>query len=183
MCATGVSGGAAAIGYTLAHFGLGTGTTKVFDMVEIVSGPSLSRIDHGCICDQPPLQTTTGQGLLSDCYLSVNALVDNTYATPICSKASRTHDTSNESLLYHDSIVSDDPAILNYTSTVRVVMGGQNDEGADIPQSQEWTSAITSPVTVLVVPDAAHLVPDSFDGALQVANDLTSACVLQTPRK
>jgi hypothetical protein len=181
MCATGVSGGAAAIVYSLTHFGLGTGVTKVFDMVEPVSGPSLSRIDHGCICDQPPLQTTTGQGLLSDCYLTVNALVDNTYATPMCSNASKSHDTTNETLLYHDSIVSDDPAILNYTSAVRVVLGGQNDEGADIPQSQEWTTLVTSPITVVVVRDAAHLVPDSFDGALQIANDLTTSCVLHTP--
>jgi hypothetical protein len=182
MCATGVSGGAAAIGYSLAHFGMGTGSTRLFDMVEVVSGPSLSRIDHGCICDQPPLQTKTGQGLLSDCYVGVSSDVDNTYSAPLCSNASKTHDTTNESLLYHDSIMSDDPPFLNYTTAVRVVLGAQNDESSDIPQSLEWTDAVTSQVTVIVVPDAAHLVPDSFDGALQIANDLNASCVLQPPR-
>ena len=114
MCATGVSGGASAIVYGLAHFGLGTGSTRIFDMVEITSGPTLTRLDHGCICDQPPFQTTTGQGLLSDCYLTVGALVDTAYSAPLCSSASKTHDTTNESLLYHDSIMSDDQPFLNY---------------------------------------------------------------------
>lgn len=183
MCATGVSGGASVIVYGLTHFGMGTGATRIFDMVEVTSGPTFSRLDHGCICDQPPMQTTTGQGPLSDCYLTIGTLVDNTYSSPSCSTAKKTHDTTYESLLYHDSIMSDDPPFLNYSTVVRVVYGAQNDEGAAIPQGLEWLNAVTSPVTVNVIGDAAHLVPDSFDGALQVANDLNTACVLQPPRR
>ncbi len=182
MCAAGVSAGSSAVVYSLAHYGMGTGTSRVFDMVEITSGPTFGRLDHGCICNQPPIQTTTGQGPLSDCYLTIGTLVDNTYSSASCSAAKKTHSTINEQLLYHDSIMSDDQPFLNYTTAVHVVFGAQNDEGAAIPQGLEWVNSVTSPVTVNVVQDAAHLVPDSFDGALQVANDLTSACVLQTPK-
>jgi hypothetical protein len=183
MCAAGVSAGASAVVYGLAHFGMGTGATRIFDMVEVTSGPTFARLDHGCICDQAPMQTSTGQGPLSDCYLTIGTLVDDTYSTASCSSAKKNHSTIEEALLYHDSIMSDDPPFLDYTTVVRVVYGGQNDEGAAIPQGLEWLNSVTSPVTVNVIGDAAHLVPDSFDGALQVANDLNSACVLQTPRR
>jgi hypothetical protein len=66
---------------------------------------------------------------------------------------------------------------------VHVVLGAQNDEGAAIPQSLEWANSVTSPLTISLIGDAAHLLPDSFDGALQVANDLNTGCVLQNPRR
>jgi len=178
LCAAGVSGGASVIVYSLAHFGMGTGTSRLFDMVEVTSGPTFGRLDHGCICNQPPMPTSTGQGPLSDCYLTIGTLVDNTYSTPACSIAKKTHDTTYETLLHHDSIMSDDSPFLTYQTAVRVVFGGQNDEGAAIPQGLEWINAVTTPVTVNVIGDAAHLVPDTFDGALQVANDLKTTCVL-----
>jgi hypothetical protein len=109
--------------------------------------------------------------------------VDNTYSTAACSAAKKTHSTANEELLYHDSIMSDDQPFLNYTTAVHVVFGAQNDEGAAIPQGLEWADYVTSPITINVVQDAAHLVPDSFDGALQVTNDLVSSCALQTPKR
>jgi len=124
------------------------------------------------------MPTSTGQGPLSDCYLTIGTLVDNTYSTPACSIAKKTHDTTYETLLHHDSIMSDDSPFLTYQTAVRVVFGGQNDEGAAIPQGLEWINAVTTPVTVNVIGDAAHLVPDTFDGALQVANDLKTTCVL-----
>lgn len=179
MCATGVSGGASAVVYGLAHFGMGTGSSRIFDMVEVTSGPTFGRLDHGCICNQPPFQTLTGQGQLSDCYLGIGSLLDDTYSAPYCSQAHATHSTANQQLLQHDSIMSDDPPFLNYSTVVRVVYGAQNNEGAALPQGQEWLQAVTSPVTVTVISDAAHLVPDSFDGAQQIAGDLTSACTLE----
>jgi hypothetical protein len=182
LCAAGVSAGSSVVVYSLAHYGMGSGATRLFDMVEITSGPTFGRLDHGCICNQPPLQTSTGQGPLSDCYLTIGTLVDNTYSTAACSAAKKNHSTTNEELLYHDSIMSDDQPFLNYTTNVHIVFGAQNDEGAAIPQGLEWADYVTSPITINVVQDAAHLVPDSFDGALQVTNDLVSSCVLQTPK-
>lgn len=178
MCATGVSGGSSAVVYGLAHFGMGTGSSRIFDMVNITSGPTFGRLDHGCICNQPPFQTLTGQGQLSDCYLGIGSLLDDTYSAPYCSQAHATHSTANQTLLQHDSIMSDDPPFLNYSTAVHVVYGAQNNEGAALPQGQEWLQAVTSPVTVTVVQDAAHLVPDSFDGAQVIASDLTSSCSL-----
>jgi hypothetical protein len=183
MCAAGVSGGASAIAYDLAHFGQGSGATRIFDMVEIVSGPTFSRIDHGCICNQPPMQTTTGQGMLSDCYITAGSLVDGSYSGAYCSSASKTHVMTNESLMYHDSIMSDDPPFLNYSATVRVVFGGQNDLGGAVPQGLEWVNSITSPVKVTVIQDGNHIVPDALDGALQIVGDLNDACVVQKPHR
>jgi hypothetical protein len=183
MCASGVSAGSSVIAYSLAHFGQGTGSTRVFDMVEVASGPMFGRLDHGCICDQPPVQTTTGQGPLGECYLTAGTLVDSTYSGPYCSTETKAHDTTYETLLHHDSVMSDDPPFLNYTTVVRVVFGAQNDLGGAIPQGLAWANAITSPVNVSTVGDAAHLVPDTFDGAMLIANDMNAYCALQEPRK
>ena len=64
MCATANSGGAGAIGYALADYGMGS----IFAMVEPTSGPVFSRIDNGCICNQPKLATPCAEGLQSECY-------------------------------------------------------------------------------------------------------------------
>jgi hypothetical protein len=181
-CAAGVSGGSSAIGYALAHFGQGTGDTKIFDMAEIVSGPTFSRFDHGCICDQPPINTHTTEGFLSECLLTATTLIDSTYSAPICTLSSKNHDPTYETLLHHDSIMSDDPPILNYATDVHVVFGGQ-DQSVGAPQGVDWTNAVTSPVTIVTVVDAAHFVPDSFAGAVQVANDLINSCKIQVTNR
>jgi hypothetical protein len=50
FCGQGASGGGAALGYSLAHYGL----SSEFDYVVIAAGPSVSRMDYGC---DPPLYT------------------------------------------------------------------------------------------------------------------------------
>jgi hypothetical protein len=180
MCAAGLSGGSSAVGYALAHFGMGTGATRIFDMVEIISGPTLTRIDHACICDQPPLPTDTSQTNLPECLLAAKSLLDGTYSTPVCTSAGKTHSTTNATLLQHDSILSDDPPFLSYSTNVHVLFGGQ-DQSAGPAQGLDWVNAVTSPLTVVTVLDAGHFLPDSFAGAVQVVNDLTSSCALLPP--
>jgi hypothetical protein len=180
MCAAGLSGGSSAVGYALAHFGMGTGATRIFDMVEVISGPTLTRIDHACICDQPPLPTNTGQTNLSECLLAAKSLIDGTYPSPVCTTAGKTHSLSNATLLQHDSILSDDPPFLNYSTNVHVLFGGQ-DQSAGPAQGLDWVNAVTSPLTVATVLDAGHFLPDSFAGAVQVVNDLTGSCSLLPP--
>jgi len=63
-----------------------------------------------------------------------------------------------------------------------VVFGGQ-DQSVGAPQGVDWTNAVTSPVTVVTVADAAHFVPDSFAGAVQVANDLINSCKIQVTNR
>jgi hypothetical protein len=176
MCATGLSGGSSAVGYALSHFGMGTGTTRIFDMVELISGPTFSTLDHGCICDEPPLTGITAQPTLSVCYLTATSLIDGTYPTHVCGSANRTHSTTNAALLRHDSLLSDDPPFLSYTTNVHVLFGGQ-DESAGPAQGLAWVRAVTSPVTMATVLDAGHFLPDSYAGAVQVANDLNNSCV------
>ena len=48
-CATGNSGGAALLAYTLSHYNLET----IFDTVVFTSGPTMSRVDWGCLGNPP----------------------------------------------------------------------------------------------------------------------------------
>src|SRR5262249_21073335 len=50
LCATGNSGGAAAIAYALTQYGLGSeqGPGPLLNFAEITSGPPMARLDHGC---------------------------------------------------------------------------------------------------------------------------------------
>src|ERR1700685_3406935 len=45
-CATGESGGAAAISYSLSHYGL----ASILTLADLDSGPPFGRIDYGCLC-------------------------------------------------------------------------------------------------------------------------------------
>jgi len=56
FCGQGVSGGGAALGYSLAHYGL----SSEFDYVVIAAGPAVSRMDYGC---DPPLYTGAPRNL------------------------------------------------------------------------------------------------------------------------
>src|SRR5438132_475544 len=45
FCAAGNSGGAGAVAYAVAHYGL----DKIFSMLEVTSGPPMTRIDQACV--------------------------------------------------------------------------------------------------------------------------------------
>jgi hypothetical protein len=59
FCGQGASGGGAALGYSLADYGL----SDEFDYVVIAAGPSVSRMDYGC---DPPLTTAPSLCSLAD---------------------------------------------------------------------------------------------------------------------
>lgn len=63
FCGQGISGGGAALGYSLAHYGL----SEEFDYVVIAAGPGVSRMDYGC---DPPLYAGQPRNL---CPLLVDA--------------------------------------------------------------------------------------------------------------
>ena len=176
MCATGNSGGAGAIAYALAHYGMGS----VFAMVEPTSGPVFSRIDRGCICSQPKVSTPCAEGLQSECYGVTTAMdfIDPAYGTEWCSSAVKTHSTSHESTFFDDSIDSAAAAYAYSTTDVHAVFGGQ-DFTAAVPQGTDWITLITTQKTIECVADAPHDLPSVLDGARKISTDLETYCKLQ----
>lgn len=177
-CATGNSGGSAAIGYSLAHYGL----DSIFAMVEPTSGPVMGRVDHGCVCNQPPVPTAaTGcpnAQPLSECYQGAGTLLDAAYGSSICSEAISTGDTTNAALFLNDSIASPD-ANLSYPKTaVHCLYGGQ-DMSSAVPQGLDWATIILTNHTIACVPTAPHSIPDDANGANMIATDLINSCKLQ----
>jgi hypothetical protein len=176
MCATGNSGGSSAVSYAIAHYA----EDSIFSMVELTSGPPMSRIDYGCLCNQGTLDTTCGQGQLSLCYGTGNAaIIDPAYNQPICSNAVNGHPQPIDSVLFLADSINAPGATLSYPKTyVNVVYGGQDNSSA-VPLGLEFYNAVTSTKAQSCVADAPHTLPDVLDGATQVANDLIALCKLQ----
>jgi hypothetical protein len=173
-CATGSSAGAGAASYALAHYAMG----PEFDMLEHTSGPPFTRIDHGCLCNEPALKTPCRSGKISECYQAeAGAFLDPAYNNKACSQAERTHRSPFEQIFHHDSLDSDD-AIFDYPNTdIHFVFGGL-DTSPGVAQGAAWIPLITgkSTLTVDCVADAPHEIPDVFDGAMKIADDLINYC-------
>jgi hypothetical protein len=173
LCATGNSGGSAAIGYALAHYG----ESSVFSMVELTSGPPQRRIDYGCICDQPAVSVSCHSGVLGQCYgvKTAQMSMDQAYSSTICSSAVTSHSRVNAGLFLNDSLNSADASLSYPTTDVHLVFGGKDTSSA-VPLGQYYGDRITSKHVTDCVPDAPHSVPDVLDGANKVADDLKAFC-------
>jgi hypothetical protein len=174
FCATGNSAASAAAGYAIGDYGLGS----MFTMLEETSGPPLTHIDRGCLCNSPKEDTTCGQGYISECYgQDAQMFIDPSYDNHQCSQAEMTHHTSYEAQFLHDSLDSTD-ATLNFPTTyIHFVFGGLDNTGA-VPQGLDWKNSITAktPPTVDCVADAPHELADVLDGATKIATDLIANC-------
>lgn len=174
-CATGNSAGSQQIGLALTHYGL----DSIFAMVEPTSGPPFSRQDWACDCKHAPVLNSCG-ALQGYCVGLPNAedFVDPAYPAPICSEEVETHTTTYDSIFLQDSVMAPD-AQLSYPNTfVRFLFGGQDASTAP-NQGQTWESAITSSKAEACVADADHEIPNSLDGAEQIASDLLTYCNVQ----
>jgi hypothetical protein len=178
FCATGNSGGSAAITYAMTYYGL----DSIFAFIEPTSGPPLARLDYACIGNGTPLSTPCGQGVKSVTFLPGDAaIVDPAYGAPICSEAMGGN-TANQAQLFSDSV--DGPgANYSYPNTaVNIVFGGL-DSSVAVPQGMEWwlsqKSSPNSPSTPACVADAPHEMPTVLDAAELIAGDMISMCKLQ----
>jgi hypothetical protein len=178
FCATGNSGGGSGIAYSLGDYG----ADAIFAMVEITSGPPLARVDYGCLCTQGT-QPTNATGCpnapeLSTCYTAgatSQGLIDAAYdAAGMCAPQS----TADAMLFLDDSNASPD-ANLNYPKTnVRFLYGG-TDMSEAVPLGLDFATLVKSVHTLACVADAGHRLPDTLDGATQIAGDLMNYCKLQ----
>jgi hypothetical protein len=176
LCATGNSAGSSAIAYALSNYGL----DKIFSMVELTSGPPMSRLDYGCLCKQGTASTPCGQGELNYCYGTANAaIVDPAYAQPICSNAVNGHPSPIAAELFLSDSIDSPGAVLAFPKTyVNVLYGGQ-DNSAAVPLGLQWYDQINSKKSQACIADAPHPIANAKDGANQIANDLITLCRLQ----
>jgi hypothetical protein len=187
LCATGNSGGSQQLAYALSQYGLGSGTTSIFTMVEPTSGPELSRLDYGCApAGKHTACAICGFGTLQEGYGTEIAEtgIDPTYTGKVqtggpCYEAVLGHGTTEwAEQFHHDSTLSDIYLpILSFTTTIHFAFGGE-DTSAAIPEGLDWASMITSATAIVCVPTAGHPLASSLAGAAQIESDLTSYCKL-----
>ncbi len=168
-CATGESGGAAAISYSLSHYGLGA----IYNMVELDSGPPFGRLDYGCLCNGISPKSPCGTYNRS-CYGSgttAQRLTDAAYGNNDCYN----HVSADGTLWDHDSISSPD-ANYSYPNTdVHFLFGGKDTSSA-VPQGLLFANRIKTQKTIACVADAQHDITEVLDGANQIISDLTTYC-------
>lgn len=182
MCATGNSGGSAAISYALSDYGL----DSIFSMVEVTSGPPMSRLDQACLpmsnpaCAQQSFTCNPGdppQGI-SLCYSSSDAaIVDTAYPQPYCENALN-GSPGPAGFFLSDSILGAPPR--SFPSTrVNQLFGGQ-DGTAAVVQGLAWTNALGSTVKASAcISDAPHAMPSAADAAQTIATDIINLCRVQ----
>jgi hypothetical protein len=176
LCATGNSGGSSAVAYALSNYGL----DKIFSMVEITSGPPMSRLDYGCLCQHGSASTTCGQGDLSYCYGTGNAaIVDPAYAQPICTNAVNGHPSPIAGALFLSDSIDGPGATTAFPKTYVNVLYGGLDNSAAVPLSLQWYDQVSTSKSQSCVADAPHPMANAKDAANQIANDITTLCRLQ----
>jgi len=182
LCATGNSGGSAAIAYALSQYGLGS----ILTMAEPTSGPEFARLDYGCSgVSRYEACAVCGSGMQSESYGLVDAedFVDPAYTgvrdrqpNGPCSEDVE-GSTANAAQLLHDSILSDIyPPVLSFSTQIHAVFGGLDTSGGAIPEGLDWESFITSSIAVVCVPTAGHQMAGYAAGEAQIESDLVTYC-------
>jgi hypothetical protein len=168
-CATGESGGAAAISYSLSHYGLGA----IYNMVELDSGPPFGRADYGCLCQGSSPVSPCGTRNKS-CFgpgSTAQKLIEAAYGNTDCAA----HTATDATLWDHDSISSPDASYSYPKTDVHFLFGGLDTSSA-VPQGLLFANQIKTQKEISCVADASHDITQVLDGANQIVSDLTSYC-------
>jgi hypothetical protein len=171
FCATGNSGGAGVIAYSLARFG----GDSIFNYVEPTSGPPFTRIDYGCRCSSATMQTTDCAGVQSTCYGNdANMFLDPAYQNMNCSDSALQPQTAQWQA---DSILSSDgKSQLSYKTKVSFIFGSL-DPGSGSALATLWERAIVPPLPApMCIADGPHKIADVLDGATAIANGIIANC-------
>ena len=196
MCATGNSEGAGAIGYAAFEYGLGgkatTGPSQEFAMIEPTSGPLMTRLDLGCVCNTqlngPGVTCATNTNPMPMCYSSSEAQsIDAAYQTQgqtspptLCSDGLSGIDATNFNRFASDSIdyqhTNFVPIGLSTTLLVNTRFGAGDDSTA-VPQGNYWWADVRpQPPAPQCSNVSTPEIPSSSSGANDIANDIINNC-------
>ena len=185
MCATGNSGGSAAIAYGVYEYGL----ASEFKMIEPTSGPVMTRIDQGCsICG-----TITGLNACTNmqqdmCYSTGGtsggdaAVIDEAYQSLGASTPTPCTDAINGTpaaagLFLSDSILYQGSQAVSLANLTINQLFGESDTSNAVPQGTLWNQYITPTPGLLCLPmPVAHDIPSFSTGAQQIATDIENGC-------
>jgi hypothetical protein len=184
MCATGNSGGSAAIAYAVYEYGL----DSEFKMIEPTSGPVMTRIDQGCspansssflnACTNSPQDMTYSTGGTSG---GDAAIIDQAYqaagaTTPTPCTDAINGGTSSTAQFLSDSILYRGAQLVSLPNLKIGQLFGELDTTNAVPQGTFWNQFITSAPAPLCLPNVDHDIPSFSSGATQIANDIATAC-------
>ena len=192
VCATGNSGGAAAVAYALTQYGLGknNGPGPVIAFAEITSGPALGRLDHGCNVNVPQKSTPSACGPATRYTYDVDhealPYIDPPYTGEVHTQKQTNDYCANHIVFtnpaapvratwWHDSVFSDDFPAPRYDTRIRALFGGQ-DPSAAVALGSEWFNAVGSTKSWKCVDSAGHDLPGSDAGVAQITADLIASC-------
>lgn len=177
-CATGNSGGAGAVAYTLSQY------PQELAMAEVTSGPPPARLDWGCGCQEGKMAVQCGSSTsLGTCFGTTDGAVwDGAYSpNALCSTAATNGGAlppGGLNFFLGDSVEAPGANYDFPTTYVNLVFGGADNSSA-IPIAQDWFNKITSSKAQACVAGGMHSLANTLPGAEQIANDLISLCKLQ----
>jgi hypothetical protein len=184
MCATGNSGGSAVIAYAVYEYGRDT----EIEMIEPTSGPVMTRLDLGCsppnsstfrnACTNAPqdMSYSTGGSNGGDA-----AIIDEAYQaaganTPTpCTDAIK-GTPAPAGLFLSDSIMYQGAQPISLSNTIVNQLFGKLDTSNAVPQGTFWNQFVMSIPAPVCLPNVDHDIPSFNAGAMQIANDIATAC-------
>jgi hypothetical protein len=191
MCATGNSGGSAAIAYAIYEYGMGS----EFAMVELTSGPVMTRVDQGC---SPCSSSVTGPicpnstNVATMCYESADAaIVDEAYTSntsanpppgPCTDAIAGNPETDASELFLSDSILyAPNEAPVSLPNTIVNQLFGDEDTSNAVPEGMVWEESFapssSSPnPRFACLANVQHDIPSFSTGAVQIASDVINLC-------
>ena len=170
-CAVGQSGGATQLSYSLAHYG----RSEILDLVLLTGGPSMNRIDLGCLRDDPaqsgfwytPAQARNrldqGFGFPND-------------GTGPCSLADQSWTEA-----FREASLTIGDWEYSYPSTLVWFLLGENDTSAAVAHGLNFYERLLqerSPYVQLdTIPNTGHGVPATPEGAERVTEIVLQQCL------
>ncbi len=184
MCATGNSGGSAAIAYAVYEYGLDT----EFKVIEPTSGPVMTRLDLGC---SPPGSSTWQNACTTaqqDMTYSTGgssggdaAVIDQAYQAAGASTPTPCTDSINGTaaptgLFLSDSILYQGAQPITLNNLAIKQLFGDTDTSNAVPQGTFWNMHVFPAPALQCLSGVSHDIPSFSAGAMQIANDIAAAC-------
>jgi hypothetical protein len=190
MCATGNSGGSAAIVYAAYNYGLGSELA----MIEPTSGPVTSRIDQGCAPCSSSFQGNVCPASSNNpnlCYEPADAsIIDEAYQsagastpTPCTDALNGSPRTDAQALFFSDSILyAGANQSVNLPNTSFKMLLADDDTSNAVPQATVFEGLVLpslsspTPLYQCLASPVQHDIPSYLTGAQQIATDIITYC-------